>query len=92
MKKVDFRRIEVENIEGAVELADVTRELGNRMYMQGRNIDECELGRTIYLSGKVEADNESFVEISTEQAAMVKKFVADWGYVLRKAVERAINE
>ena len=38
MKKVDFRQIGVKNINGEIEKADVSKQLGNVMYMNGQNI------------------------------------------------------
>lgn len=45
---VDFRAISVKDIEGRLQPVDVSKPLGNLLYMQGRDIVECELGRTIY--------------------------------------------
>ena len=81
--RVDFRKIEVENIEGGVDTADVSKQLGNLMYMQGRNIEECELGRDIYHQGEV--------ELSEKQAEVVKRFVQPWAWVIRTAVEKALR-
>jgi hypothetical protein len=45
---VDFRAISVKDIEGRLQPVDVSKPLGNLLYMQGRDIVECELGRDIY--------------------------------------------
>ena len=84
MKKIDFRKIQVENIEGIKNEADVSKQLGNQMYMQGQNIEECELGRDIYHKGEV--------ELSDKQAEMVKRFIMPWSYVLRSAIEETLRE
>lgn len=80
--KVDFRQIGVKNIEGQIETADVSKQLGNLMYMQGQNIEECELGRDIYHNGQVELDSK--------QADMVRRFIQPWSYVLRSAIENTL--
>ena len=82
MKKIDFRKILVENIEGIKNEADVSKQLGNQMYMQGQNIEECELGRAIYHKGSVELDSK--------QADMVRRFIQPWSYVLRSAIENTL--
>lgn len=82
--KVDFRKIEVPNIEGQIETADVSKQLGNLMYMQGQNIEECELGRDIYHKGEV--------ELSDKQVKMVRCFIQPWSYVLRSAIEETLND
>lgn len=81
--KCDFRRIAVENIEGKVEDIDLSKQIGNALYMQGKDIVECELGRDIWHKGEV--------ELTDEQAAAVKRFAAGYPYVLRSAVERAVE-
>ena len=84
MKKIDIRKIQVENIEGVKNEADVSKQLGNQLYMQGRNIEECELGRDIYHKGEV--------ELSDKQVEMVKQFIMPWSYVLRSAIEETLKE
>lgn len=83
MTKVDFRKIEVENIEGGVDIADVSKELGNQMYMRGSDIEECEMGREIWKKGEV--------ELNEKQIALVRKHIAGWFYILRSAVEKKIK-
>lgn len=82
--RVDFRSIGVKNIEGQIEAADVSKQLGNLMYMQGLNIEECELGRDIYHNG--------VVELNSKQAEMVLRFVKPWSYVLRSAIEETLRD
>lgn len=79
----DFRRIQIKDIEGnAVEL-DLSRQLGNLLYMSGRNIEECELGKAIYYDGAV--------ELTKEQQATVLLFAKNFPYVTQKAIEEAVN-
>ena len=82
--RVDFRSIGVKNIEGQIEAADVSKQLGNLMYMQGQNIEECELGRNIYHNG--------VVELNSKQAEMVLRFVKPWSYVMRSAIEETLRD
>ena len=83
-KTVDFRQIGVKNIEGQIETADVSKQLGNVMYMQGQNIEECELGRAIYHKGQV--------ELNQKQEDMVRRFIQPWSYVLRSAIEETLRD
>ena len=50
MKKVDFRKIEIENIEGAKEAVDL---IGNALFTH-RLRGVHELGRSIWKEGEVE--------------------------------------
>lgn len=81
--KVDFRKIRVADIEGNPQEADVSKDLGNLLYMQGQNIEECELGRELWLKGDV--------ELSGKQADSVCRFAQRYPYVLRSAIEAAVK-
>lgn len=84
MKKVDFRQIDVKNIDGGIEKADVSKQLGNVMYMQGQNIEECELGKAIYHNGEV--------ELTQQQKDMVRRFIKPWAFIIRSAIEEILNK
>lgn len=84
MKKVDFKKITLKNVEGEEMSVDFSKQLGNQMYMQGQNIEECELGKRMYFDGEV--------ELSEKNIEVVKRFVAGYPYVSRTAVIDAINK
>lgn len=83
MKKTDFRKILIPDIEGHVQEADFSKQLGNQLYMQGQNIEECELGKRIYFDGEV--------ELSEADASAVKKIIAGYSFVARQALIVAID-
>ena len=82
--KVDFRKITLKNVEGEEMSVDFSKQLGNQMYMQGQNIEECELGKRMYFDGEV--------EMSEKDIEVVKRFVAGYPYVSRTAVMDAIDK
>lgn len=84
MKKVDFRKITLKNVEGEEMSVDFSKQLGNQMYMQGQNIEECELGKRMYFDGEV--------ELKDKDIEVVKRFVAGYPYVSRTAVMDAIDK
>ena len=87
MKKVDFSQIEVEMIDGKMAKADLQHGengLGNQLYMQGRDIRECELGRKIYFA-------EGEIEITDDEAKIVCEAVKGWSYVARTAIEKMLD-
>lgn len=84
MKKVDFSKIVLKDIEGRDVVADFSKQLGNQLYMQGRNIEECELGKKIYF-----VDGE--VEMSEQECATVKQAVQGYSYVAREAICAALS-
>ena len=79
----DFRKIQLKDIEGRVIDLDLSKQLGNLLYMQGRNIEECELGKEIYHNGAV--------ELSKEQKASVLFYAKNFPYVTQKGIEEAVN-
>ena len=84
MKKVDFRKIGVKNIDGNVDTVDVSKQIGNLMYMQGKDIEECELGKAIYHDGEV--------ELNQKQEDVVRRFIQPWAFVIRSAIEETLNK
>lgn len=83
MIKVDFRQIPVKDIEGNIQRLDISKAIGNQLYMQGKNIVECDLGRDIWRKGEV--------ELTDEQAAIVKMAVSDYSYIVRAGIEELLN-
>ena len=65
--KIDFRKIQVKNIEGTVEPFDISKVLGNTIYQKTADLDELELAQNIYKNGEV--------ELSAEQAERIKEYV-----------------
>lgn len=65
--KIDFRTVEVKDIEGNPVAVDLSKELGNMMYLNAQDIAEADLGHDIYHQGEV--------DLSKEQATMVKDYI-----------------
>lgn len=82
--KIDFTKVPVKDIDGKEFKADLHKELGQQLYMQGQTIEECELGSLIYHS-------DGAVELTIEQAACVSRFVDRWPYVTRTAVKTLLD-
>ena len=81
--KVDFRKIQVKDIDGNVNEADISKMFGNMLYMQGQDIEECELGRDIYHNGEV--------ELNEKMAAAVKRFAGNYPYLMRSSIEEMLK-
>ena len=84
MKKVDFSKVTMEDIKGEPMPGDFHEVLGNQLYMQGRDIKECELGRKIYFA-------EGEIELTDDEAKIVREAVKGWSYVARTAIEKMID-
>lgn len=88
MKKVDFSKIEIVLIDGTKKKTDFQHGengLGNQLYMTGRDIEACELGKKIFY-----ADGE--VELSDKDIQIITQAVAGWSYVGRTAIIDAMKD
>lgn len=65
--EIDFRNVEVKDIEGNPVTVDLSKELGNMMYLNAQDIADADLGHDIYHKGKV--------ELNKEQASIVKGYI-----------------
>lgn len=81
--KVNFKEITLKDIEGNDVKADFSKQIGNQLYMQGINIEECELGKKIYFDGEV--------ELLEKDAEVVKRITAGYSLVARTAIESALK-
>lgn len=83
--RVDFRKLEVEDIEGNKSTVDISKMLGNAIYQKTADLGELELAQAIYKSGEV--------ELSPEQAANIKGYV-NTGFVafVQIAVNKALDD
>ena len=84
MTKVDFRKLMLKDIEGHEVPTDISKPLGNMMYMQGQTIDECELGRDIYHKGEV--------ELKEKDIETVKRFANSFSFIMRQTILDALED
>lgn len=82
--KVNFKKMILKDIEGKEVTADFSKQIGNMLYMQGQNIEECELGKRIYF-----AENE--VEISEKEGDMVRRITAGYSFIVRQKIEEMLK-
>ena len=79
--KIDFRNIQVKDIEGNNSTVDIAKMLGNAIYQKTADLGELELAQQIYKNGEV--------ELSTNQAERIKEYVRT-NFVA--VVQIAVNE
>ena len=81
---IDFRNIQVKDIEGNNSTVDIAKMLGNAIYQKTADLGELELAQQIYKNGEV--------ELSTEQAERIKEFVrTNFVAVVQIAVNEALS-
>ena len=85
MAKVNFKDIKIKDINDNDVVADFQQQIGNQLYMQGHDIEECELGKKIYFA-------EGEVELTDKEADMVRRITAGYSYVARQAIEESMKE
>ena len=52
--KIDFRNIQVKDIEGNNSTVDIAKMLGNAIYQRTADLGELELAQNIYKNGEVD--------------------------------------
>ena len=65
--KIDFREIQVKDIEGNNSTVDIAKMLGNTIYQKTADLGELELAQQIYKNGEV--------ELLPEQSVRIKEYV-----------------
>lgn len=84
-RKINFKEIAVKDINGNEQKVDVSQLLGNQLYMEGQNIEECELGKKIYFA-------EGEIELTEAEANIVKGFTQRYSYIIRTAIEDMLKD
>ena len=78
-RKINFRQIAINDVEGKKQKVDISQLLGNQLYMEGANIEECELGKRIYFA-------KEEVELTDAEAEILRVFTQRYSYVIRTAI------
>lgn len=79
-----FTELEITTIEGGVEKYDASKELGNLLYLRGRDVEICELGKKIYYGEDV--------ALTEAQKTQIAELTAHYPYIFRKAIIDAMNK
>jgi hypothetical protein len=86
MKTIDFRKIEVSDIEGKKVILDVSKTLGNVIYNNTPDLGELDFAQELYKKGEVEVDEE--------KAEMIRRYVEVgkfFAYV-KKGIDKVLDE
>lgn len=82
--KIDFRKIQVKDIEGNIVPFDFSKGLGNTIYQKTADLGELELAQNIYKNGEV--------ELSPEQVERIKEYVkTNFVAVVQVAINEALS-
>jgi len=82
--KIDFRKIEIEDINGNVSVIDLSKELGNLIYKNTPDLGELEFAQELYKNGEVDIDGA--------KAEIIRKYVDRSGVLafVKIAIEKAL--
>ena len=86
MKRINFATLKAVGIDGSEIKFDARMMLGNLLYMQGADIEECELGRRIYQTAE---DEET--ELTEKEEQTIRRYVAALPYVYRQAITESLK-
>ena len=67
MKKLNFKSVQVTDIDGTVKELDFSKEIGNLIFRTTKDLGELETAREIYQKGEIEVDAKT--------AGMIKKYI-----------------
>lgn len=81
MKKVNFSKIAVENIDGTTSEINLRREFANALYSNGKTLDVVELARKIWHS-------EEETELTEEEVKIVEEYVPQFftSHIIKTAI------
>lgn len=80
---VNFKEINVKNIEGEVEVIDFSKQIGNFLYTQGKDVAVCEAGQKIYHGEDVELDGDA--------KELIRQAANNMPYIYRQALLEVIE-
>lgn len=74
----NFKEIKVKNIENAEEVIDFSKQIGNYLYTQGKDVAVCEAGQRIY--------HGEDVVIEGEAKELLHSFAEELPYIFKQAI------
>lgn len=84
MKKIDFTKIEIRDIEDKTQTVSVTKDLGNTLYMRGADIVACQTGKKIYYS-------EGPIQLNDDEVNAVKGMLDVYPYIIKEGIVAALD-
>jgi hypothetical protein len=84
MKKVDFRKIKAEQVDGSIVEIDLSKELANLIYSQTKECGEAMFAQELYKNGEV--------ELTEQNAATVRKYYKEFFYFAQAAMDKAMAQ
>ncbi len=85
MKKIDFRKITVQDVTGKDSALDISKELGNAIYKNTPDLGELDFAQELYKKGEVEMDEK--------KADIIRRYmdVGQFFAFVKKAVNKELD-
>lgn len=74
----NFKEIKVKNIENEEEIMDFSKQIGNYLYTQGRDVAVCEAGQKIY--------HGDDVALEADAKELVRSYANSLPYIFQQAI------
>lgn len=84
MKKINFRTVPCEMVDGSIVEIDLSKELANLIYSQTKECGEAMFAQELYKNGEV--------ELTEENIAIVKKYYDNFLYFAKAAIDKAMAQ
>ncbi len=83
--KINFKKIEVTDLDGNKSTLDISKDLGNVIYKQTQDLGELDFAREIYHKGEI--------ELSIDQIATVRKYMDAGGFFafVKEGMEKLLS-
>lgn len=81
---VNFKEIKVKNIENEEEIMDFSKQIGNYLYTQGRDVAVCEAGQKIY--------HGDDVALEADAKELVRSYANGLPYIFQQAILAEIEK
>lgn len=91
MAKINFSKITVKDLDGKDLNYDIHRDISNLLYLQGRSIEEHELGHKIY-GCRDEKGAPTDVELNKEETKIILQCIKGYPYILAHKVEELLKD
>lgn len=82
--KINFKELEIKDIENNVQKVDASKVVGNLLFNMADDVAEHDLGLKVYHS-------EGELELSEQEAGIVTKYLGQFKYLLRSAIEERLK-
>lgn len=83
MKKINFRALPCEMVDGSIDEIDLSKELANLIYSQTKECGEAMFAQELYKNGEV--------ELTEENEKTIRKYADNFVYFVTSAIKKILD-